>query len=262
MVRAMAAERLAIAEAKKAAQERDRAVQAEKRAEEESALVLATNNFLRHELLEQADPGVHADLDQKPDKDIKLRTVLDRAAGRISGAFPDRPELEAAVRRSIGEAYRGLGEYDPARPHLEAAYEVLRKSLGASHPDTLTAQENLANLFRDLGQFDRAEPLLQDALEARRRTLGSDHPASCRSSTTLPSFTGVGGSKTRLSRCSERPWRPVGGLWVPTTLIRSQPRQDWRICTCYGVNTAKPSRSICNLSTRPGACWVRTTPRP
>ena len=143
----------------------------------ETALVMAMNNFLRHELLEQADPAVHANLDQKPDKDIKLRTVLDRAAGRIAGAFPDRPELEAAIRRSIGEAYRGLGELRPGPAASRGSLPgIFRKSLGDNHPDTLTTQENLANLFRDLGELDHAEPMLQDALEARRRTLGPDHP--------------------------------------------------------------------------------------
>src|SRR5262249_16700792 len=121
-IRAMVAEDSAKDQAVTARNERDRAVQAEKHAQEDRTLAEAVDDFLQHDLLEPADPHLHAGRGQAPDKDITVRTILDRAAARIPGRFPNQPVVEASVRHTIGKTYQGLGEYDLAKPHLEAAF--------------------------------------------------------------------------------------------------------------------------------------------
>ena len=37
-----------------------------------------------------------------PDADLRLRTVLQRAAKRIDGKFPNEPEVEMRLRYTIG----------------------------------------------------------------------------------------------------------------------------------------------------------------
>src|SRR6185369_4828965 len=106
---------------------------ARQRAVDEAAVARAINEFLNKDLLAQASP------DRQPDRDIKLRSILDRTAKQIPGRFPDQPLVEAAIRRTVGVAYTDLGEYAAAEPHLERALALYRRERGDEHPDTLTA---------------------------------------------------------------------------------------------------------------------------
>ena len=55
-----------------------------RRAESESAIATAINEFLKKDLLARASPNNQSGLGSKPDPDLKLRTVLDLASGTIS----------------------------------------------------------------------------------------------------------------------------------------------------------------------------------
>src|SRR5262249_37292148 len=57
--------------------ERDRALAAEQQAVAEKANAQASLRFLLNDVLEQADPR------REPDRDLKVRTLLDRAASRL-----------------------------------------------------------------------------------------------------------------------------------------------------------------------------------
>ena len=48
--------------------------------------------------------------------------------------------------------------------------------LGAEHPDTLSAMENLAATYRDQRRWKEAEELGLHVKDARLRVLGVDHP--------------------------------------------------------------------------------------
>jgi tetratricopeptide (TPR) repeat protein len=168
-----------------------RARQAETAADEQRRVTDAVNEFLHHDLLAQASPEAEGRLEQPPDKDITLRTVLDRAAGRIAGRFPDQPLIEAAIRLDIGDAYFGLGEYDLALVHLQAAYELRRGKLGDDHADTLAALEHGMRPYVAKGQFAQLEPLVLRAIDIRRRSLGRNHPETLKSETDLADVYGL-----------------------------------------------------------------------
>jgi serine/threonine protein kinase len=89
------------------------------RANRESAIAQAVNDFLRNDLLAQAGPDSQVGPDSKPDPDLKVRTVLDRAAQRITGKFDQQPEVEAAIRETIGSSYLDLGLKPQAIPQLQ-----------------------------------------------------------------------------------------------------------------------------------------------
>ena len=72
-----------------------RATRAEKKAKTEAEISKAVNDFLQNDLLAQASP------ESQPDRDLKLRTVLDRAAQKIVGGFTNQPLVEAAIRDTI-----------------------------------------------------------------------------------------------------------------------------------------------------------------
>src|SRR5204863_314266 len=89
-------------------------------------------------------PGIAARRRFEADPDLKVRTALDRAAEKVGKSFRDQPRIEAAIRRTIGNAYRGVGEYARATEHLRRAAELSRDQWGGDHPDTLNTLNDLA----------------------------------------------------------------------------------------------------------------------
>lgn len=79
--------------------------------------------------------------------DLKVRTALDRAAQRIPGKFGNEPQVEAAIRNTVGTAYSGLGLYPEAAKQLEAALDLRRRVFGREHPDTLKTMNDLGNVY-------------------------------------------------------------------------------------------------------------------
>ncbi len=178
--RAMAAEGEAM-------HQRDRAVEAEReaksaaeRATTEAAIARSVNEFLQQDLLGQADVDNQARPGQRPDPDIKVRTLLDRAAASIGGKFADQPAVEVAIRRTIGETYVALGLYSWAESHLALSVSLARQELGEEHPGTLNAIVSLASLYVLKAEYAKAEPLFVQALAGLRRAQGEEHPDSVR----------------------------------------------------------------------------------
>jgi len=157
---------------------------AEKRAEQESAIAQAVNDFLQKDMLGQASAYNQA----KPDPNITVRTVLDRAAQNIGGKFDKQPQVEAAIRDSIGNAYSDLGLYPEARRQLEPALELSRRVLGPQDPKTLSILGDLGWLANLQGKFPEAEKLLTQDVAADRRVLGQESPQTLQAMNRLGSF--------------------------------------------------------------------------
>ncbi|MHC5110604.1 MAG: serine/threonine protein kinase, partial [Planctomycetota bacterium] len=109
--------------------------------------------------------------------DVQMRDVLDDAARWVDIALRDQPEVEAALRMTIGNSYRALGEFDLADEHLSAALESRRKLFGTEHPEFAASLNTMALLAKDRGALKEAEGLFRKALTIRERSLGSDHPS-------------------------------------------------------------------------------------
>jgi tetratricopeptide (TPR) repeat protein len=157
--------------------ERDRAVAAEERtrdearkAQTEAAIATAVNDFLQNDLLAQAKP------ENEPDRDLKLRTLLDRASQTIGGKFDQQPLVEAAIRQTIADTYLALSLWAAAQSHLERAVELRRRHLGEEHRMTHIAMHSLALALRQQGKYAEAESLHRKTLELCYRVLGEDHP--------------------------------------------------------------------------------------
>src|SRR5581483_8512508 len=103
----------------------------------------AVNNFLQNDLLAQASSNNQSISNTTPDPDLKVRTVLDRAAARISGKFERQPEVEAAIRDTIGQTYMDIGLYAEARGQLGRALDMRRRVLGTQDPKTLATISRL-----------------------------------------------------------------------------------------------------------------------
>ncbi|MGO9271051.1 MAG: tetratricopeptide repeat protein [Terriglobia bacterium] len=146
------------------------------RANREAAVAQAVNDFLQNDLLAQASPNTQSGPTTKPDPDLKVRTALDRAAERITGKFKQQPEVEAAIRDTMGQTYTDLGLYPEARKQLERALELRRKVLGAENPQTLRTALNLGRVADFQGKYAEAETVDSKTLEIMRRVMGPENP--------------------------------------------------------------------------------------
>ena len=103
----------------KLASDRLTEVEAQKRrANDEAAVTRAVNDFLQNDLLGKADIGNQTGHGGR-DRSISVRDLLDQAAQRIATRFDGQELTEAAIRRTVGKAYRAVGEYPQAQKHLE-----------------------------------------------------------------------------------------------------------------------------------------------
>ncbi len=134
----------------------------------------AVNEFLQQDLLAQASPEEQA-TGARPDPEIKVRTLLDRAAARIAGKFAANPAVEAAIRSTIGASYRDLGLHAQAVVQFQRALELDRRVWGNEHPDTLAAAKSLGQAYYAAGKYPQAEATLAPAVEVSRRKLGTSN---------------------------------------------------------------------------------------
>ena len=171
----------AVSAEEQAIQERNRAVTERQRADNEAAAAKAVSEFLRTDLLAQASAYNQAKPGTKPDPDLKVRTALDRAAGKIAGKFDKQPLVAAAIRRTIGATYGDLGLFPEAQVQLEISLNLLTRALGEGHAETHAAMIELAALYSSQDKHEQAEALMVRTLDARRRVLGEQHEKTAES---------------------------------------------------------------------------------
>jgi serine/threonine protein kinase len=143
-----------------------------------SALVLAKQNEQRAKV--EADKAASiSDLllemftSANPDR-IKgagytVRELLDDFSSRLDGHLPDQPEVEAALRRAIGIAYRRLGMPEKGGPHLEAALALRRNALGEEHAQVAESLVDSAWNLASAKDYVRAETRVREALAIDRQ---------------------------------------------------------------------------------------------
>lgn len=129
----------------------------------------AVNEFLNQDLLGSANP-------MRPDgQAITLRTVVDRASERIGDRFVEEPLVEAAIRTSLADTLKGLGDYGEAAEHAERVMRIFEAVPTQQDLGLIKAMNRLASLRRALGEEEEAELLYRRALEIARQELGDDY---------------------------------------------------------------------------------------
>ena len=142
-----------------AAEERDRARIEARKAEQVTA-------FLQG-MLTSADP-------REGGRAVTVAGALDEAAQRVDRELTGQPEIEAAVRTSIGLTYMSLGLYDAAEPQLKKALETRVATLGPDDAEVATSLRNLSLLLSAKGDVAAAEPLIRQALTAAGKASGTE----------------------------------------------------------------------------------------
>lgn len=150
-------------QARRLAEERDRA--AEEQRKSESILTLLVS------LLSEADPyRAGDDVDQ-----IDVEQFLERVAQRAE-SMADEPLLQAQLRGTVGAILYGRGDYLRAEEQARLALEGYRQILGEDHEQTLRARLDLADLqHRVHGDMQRAREQLGD-LVAEIRPRAEEFP--------------------------------------------------------------------------------------
>jgi len=126
--------------------------------------------FLQTDLLAQASP------ESEPDREIKLRTVLDRAAKTIDGRFPQQPLVEAAIRETMAWTYFALGDQDMAKNQSAKSIELYAREKGLETPEILRMRHFEAYADVMEGKLAEAEKLSTRVLAIQRRDLPVSNP--------------------------------------------------------------------------------------
>jgi thiol-disulfide isomerase/thioredoxin len=157
--------------------ERFRAEEERYRAEQQAERAMASIGFMR-DMVMSANPVCIG-------QEVKVGELLDSYSKKIDAAFVGQPEVEAAVRSTIGETYQFLDMFEKAgtfesyqqsaEEHLTTALDLRKRALGAEHPETLESMELLAGFFEDQGRTSDAERLIRHVWEVRQQTLGEDN---------------------------------------------------------------------------------------
>jgi eukaryotic-like serine/threonine-protein kinase len=86
-----------------------------------------------------------------------------------------QPEVEAAIRYTMGQTYLDLGQYPESRKQLERALQLQGRVLGPENPKTLKTMKSLGETAFRQGNYPEARALLKQALDVSERVLGPEH---------------------------------------------------------------------------------------
>ncbi len=145
----------------------------------------AVRSFLE-QMLGSANPELLSRENLAKGRDVSVFQVLHDAVRKLdAGALDGQPLVEAAVRRTIGDTYRVLGEYDFAEPNLLRSLELSEQTLGPEHEDVAACLESQAQLLHEMGKLADAERLFRRAVVMNQVRLGNDHLRTAKSKALL-----------------------------------------------------------------------------
>ena len=175
----------------------------------------AINAFLVDDLLAQANPE-----NNPVEGKVTVLEILDRAADRVPGRFDRQPQVEAAIRLTIGMTYRGLGQYPKSEPHLRAALETRSRrprSRARRHPDRPRRRRHDPP---GSGPARGGRAPVSTVPGGRRRVLGPEHPDTLASSNNLALLVQQRGrldeAESLLRQCLEIKRRVLGSEHTET----------------------------------------------
>jgi len=137
-----------------------RADAAAQTAERERTRTAAVNRFVV-EMLAQTDPGTARSA-------ATVAEVLDRAAHDAGRQLAAEPELERAVRATLGQTYLSLGRYDEAKREFTRALELAaaRDAVtgGPISDDAVVARNNIGTVLQQAGDWRGADSVWQEVV--------------------------------------------------------------------------------------------------
>lgn len=132
------------------------------RAQIEATKFATINDFLL-EMLSSADPAINS-------RDIKVYDLLENAAEDADARLINQPEIQAAIKQTLGSTFSGLGEYEKAEILLIEANEINKKQFGENSVETAHTTHQLAVCFDYQGEFEVADSLYLIGIELYENT--------------------------------------------------------------------------------------------
>lgn len=179
------------------------------RAMAEAEKAEAVNAFLR-EMLAAVDPKTALG------EEVTVREVLDLAAGRIDRELGAQPEVQAALRATVGKTYAALGEYERAEPLLVAALDAQRHLGGPLGPGVAATSAELQTLYSVKGAHAAAESLARAHLAEVTAASGGESLGLAQA------LTGVANALFYRSGLGEEGQAEVESLLVASLAIRDR----------------------------------------
>jgi len=146
--------------------ERERAEAAEHEARMAANSAEQISRFLQ-DMLSSIDPAIAQGRDT-----TLLRQLLEQASERVEKELAEEPQVQAAVRRTIGWTYSNLGILDKAEDQLRAALEIQRGAFEDPHPETARILHRLAAVLSAQARYEESATLFEDALLAMETLFG------------------------------------------------------------------------------------------
>ncbi|MCO6437603.1 MAG: serine/threonine protein kinase [Phycisphaerae bacterium] len=164
-------------QASRLARQRDKAVAAERLAEQRLAETETARD--KAKLAAQQSEAVSRFLEQmlaSPDptragRDVKVVELLDRAAEGLREPSNVGLEITAVLHLTLGRSYRTLGVFDRAKEQIDQAVTLFRQELGDEASATLQALNERGVLLQDMGEPIAAEKIFRNVLAALARVV-------------------------------------------------------------------------------------------
>ncbi len=134
------------------------------RAQIEANRFAAVNDFML-KMLSSADPG-------KNSRDIKIYDLLENATVEASTGLNDQPEIQAAVKQTLGSSFIGLGEYQKAESLLKDALQSNKELFGNDSPEAAHSTHQLAVCYDYQGNFYLADSLYLQGIKIYEKIKG------------------------------------------------------------------------------------------
>ena len=139
-----------------AAEERDKA-------KIENKKFVKVNSFLQ-QMLSSVDPS-------EIGRDVKVYDILEKASTDVNTELEDQPEIEAAIRSTLGNTYVNLGEYDKAKPFLIEALEINENKYGNESEQAAMSLHDLGLYYDWAGDYIKADSLYKKSIKLLRNVL-------------------------------------------------------------------------------------------
>ena len=137
-------------------------------ARQQARIAETVTSFLNDDLLAALAP-------EHEGRDVTVKQVLDMASVRLALQFEDEPEIEAALRSTIGTSYQRLGELVKAGAMLERSLALREQQAGLRGEPVLQSLRSVASLQADRGEYAAAILSYEKALAIAEAELGPEH---------------------------------------------------------------------------------------
>jgi eukaryotic-like serine/threonine-protein kinase len=117
--------------------------------------------FLMQDMIGAADPA-------KGGRGLTVGEAVDKARAVVGSRFPDKPALEASVRRAIGEVYWKLARYPESVSELRRSVELRRSNPHERPVDLAGTLVSLSRTLVQQGKHEEARAYLAEAREVAR----------------------------------------------------------------------------------------------